>query len=199
MAGFAITILLCWLSIQWLDAPLARYFANGFTRWDFMGESFSSPVLIGLITLVVTPLAFLRLLRGVLSDFAETVIVAGCAALGSFTVNDFVLKRIFGRDGVMEYLTAPETTGFHPFHGSMFSSFPSGHSVMIATGLFVFARVYRSRLPYALATLGVIALLLVAGNWHFLSDVVAGLFLGALAGSLAGELARSHFERKRAG
>jgi membrane-associated phospholipid phosphatase len=184
--------------MAWADLPLALYFADGAARWAFMGDSFNSPILIGLITLVVAPLLLLRLIRGTLSEFSETVIVAGGAALGAFTVSDFVLKRLFGRDGVIRYLAAPETAGFHFFHGSPYSSFPSGHSVMVATALFVFARVYPSRLPLVLGALAVMTVLLLVGNWHFLSDILSGMFLGAFAGSLAGELARSHFERRRA-
>jgi membrane-associated phospholipid phosphatase len=186
----------CLLAIGWADIPLMHFFAGGAARWSFMGENFNSPVLIGLITLVIAPLLLLRLTRGTLSDFLETVIVAGCAALASFTVNDFVLKRLFGRDTLLHYLTDPATAGFHLFHGGFYSSFPSGHSVMAATGLFVFARVYPRWLPYILCLLAVMALLLLVGNWHFLSDILAGMFLGALAGSLAGELARSHFARR---
>ncbi len=178
---------------------LAHYFAAGSTSWSFMGEKFSSPVLISAITLAIGPLLVLRLVRGTLSDFAETIIVAGCAALGSFTVSDFVLKRLFGRNNVTETLASPDTAGFHFFQGSPFSSFPSGHSVMVATALFVFARVYPGRLPLVLVTLAAMAGLLLVGNWHFLSDILSGMFLGAFAGSLAGELACSHFARRRAG
>ena len=64
-------------------------------------------------------------------------------------------------------------------------------------GRFVFARVYPQRLAWVVGALLVIAVLLLLGYWHFLSDILAGMFLGALAGTLAGELAKSHFRKNR--
>ncbi len=50
---------------------------------------------------------------------------------------------------------------------------------------------------WAAGALTAMAVLLLVGNWHFLSDIAAGLYLGALAGTLAGDLAKSHFAQKR--
>lgn len=196
--AFAATVVFCVLGVAYLDVPIAIYFQRGTSHWDIAGEVFSSPVLVGLITIVIAPLLLLRLVRGSLSDFAETVIVAGGTALGTFSVNDFVLKRMFGRQDVADFLADPRGAGFHLFGGDMNSSFPSGHAVMASAGLLVMARVYPRYLPPAVAALALIAILLLVGDWHFLSDIAAGLFLGTLAGTLAGDLAKSHFELKRA-
>jgi membrane-associated phospholipid phosphatase len=51
----------------------------------------------------------------------------------------------------------------------------------------VFMRVYRvSRWPLALL-LALAAVLLVVGDWHFISDIIGGTFLGVSAGLLAGQ------------
>ena len=56
----------------------------------------------------------------------------------------------------------------------------------------VFMRLYRtSILPFS-ALLLIAAVLLIAGDWHFVSDVIAGTFLGVSAGLLAGEVFLAH-------
>ncbi len=112
-AAFAATVLFCAAAIRFLDTPIARHFQNGAPHWGLLGTIFAGPVLISLITIVILPLLFLRLLRGSLSDFAETIIVAGIGALASFSVNDFVLKRMFGRTNVENSLDQPALAGFH--------------------------------------------------------------------------------------
>ena len=197
LAALLATALFCVAAFIWLDMPIAHYFASSAPHWGLLGTIFAGPVLVGLIAAVILPLLLLRLVRGTLSDFAETVIVAGGAALASFSVNDFVLKRIFGRTDVADSLANPATAGLHLFGGDMNSSFPSGHAVMAAAGLVAFIRVYPRWRPAAIAALVLMVVLLLVGDWHFLSDIAAGLYLGALAGAVAGDLARSHFAQRR--
>jgi hypothetical protein len=53
-------------------------------------------------------------------------------------------------------------------------------------------RLYRtSILPFSVLLL-VAAVLLIAGDWHFVSDVFAGTFVGVSAGILAGEVWLAH-------
>ena len=176
LAALVATAALCAGAVPWLDMAIARHFQSEAPHWGLLGTIFAGPVLVGLIT----------------------VIVAGVAALASFSVNDFVLKRVFGRSDVADSLAQPAVAGFHLFGGDMNSSFPSGHAVMAAAGLVAFARVYPRWQPAALAASIVMVVLLLVGDWHFLSDIAAGLYLGALSGAVAGDLARSHFARRRA-
>jgi uncharacterized membrane protein len=52
----------------------------------------------------------------------------------------------------------------------------------------VFMRLYRTSILPLSALLLIAAVLLIAGDWHFVSDVIAGTFLGVSAGLLAGEV-----------
>jgi uncharacterized membrane protein YoaK (UPF0700 family) len=54
---------------------------------------------------------------------------------------------------------------------------------------------YRVALWSLAALLALAALLLVVGDWHFVSDVIAGGFVGLSAGVLAGAVWRLHSER----
>ena len=65
---------------------------------------------------------------------------------------------------------------------------------MVLAGAFaaVFMRLRRtSILPFS-ALLLVAAVLLIAGDWHFVSDVIGGIFVGVSAGLLAGEVWLAH-------
>src|SRR5207244_6861554 len=83
------------------------------------------------------------------------------------------------------------TYGFHPFQrGDDIGSFPSGHACRI----FGFAGVSMIAVPESRVVTIVLAvpmlLSLVAMNYHFVSDVIAGSVLGALIAMYAVHLAR---------
>lgn len=80
--------------------------------------------------------------------------------------------------------------GFHPFHeGSAYGSFPSGHMARVLG----FASVVWIAFPWwrwacicvSLAT----AAGLLAMNYHFVSDVIAGSFVGGIVGTYAAHFA----------
>jgi hypothetical protein len=56
----------------------------------------------------------------------------------------------------------------------------------------VLIRQYPRLWPIFGGLLGIAATLLLIGDWHFLSDIIAGLFTGGTAGFLAGELWYRH-------
>jgi len=83
------------------------------------------------------------------------------------------------------------TYGFHPFQrGDDVGSFPSGHACRILG----FAGVWMIAMPSARVIAVVLCvpmlLSLVAMNYHFVSDVIAGSVLGALIAAYAAHLAR---------
>lgn len=73
--------------------------------------------------------------------------------------------------------------GFNLFHGGQgFASFPSGHTAATCALISVLWILYpRLRPHYALAVLAV-AIGLISANYHFLSDVIAGGFVGTSTG-----------------
>jgi membrane-associated phospholipid phosphatase len=81
--------------------------------------------------------------------------------------------------------------GFHPFEmGDDVGSFPSGHAARIAAFASVFwLAIPRGRWVYAILATPML-MTLVAMNYHFVSDVVAGSVLGALVGAWAARLTR---------
>ena len=80
----------------------------------------------------------------------------------------------FIRDGVY---------GFNPFHGGPgFASFPSGHTTVTCAVMSVLWMCYpRFRPLYAMCVVAV-AIGLIGADYHFLSDCIAGAFLGVSTG-----------------
>ena len=83
------------------------------------------------------------------------------------------------------------TYGFHPFQrGDDIGSFPSGHACRILG----FATVWMIAIPNSRVVVTVLSVpmlvSLVAMNYHFVSDVIAGSVLGALIATYAAHLAR---------
>jgi membrane-associated phospholipid phosphatase len=78
------------------------------------------------------------------------------------------------------------TYGFHPFHtADDEGSFPSGHAARIAGFLSVFwLLIPRGRWLYVFMALPMLTAL-VAMNYHFVGDVIAGSVLGAIVGAWA--------------
>jgi membrane-associated phospholipid phosphatase len=76
--------------------------------------------------------------------------------------------------------------GFNFFHGGPgYSSFPSGHMTVICAVTSVLWIYYpKLRVLYALVV-AAIALGLLGADYHFVSDIIAGVLLGTVTGWLA--------------
>jgi membrane-associated phospholipid phosphatase len=79
------------------------------------------------------------------------------------------------RDGVF---------GFFPFHGGPeWGSFPLGHTTIVATTATILWLVWPELRVVWGAIVAMVAAGLIAGNYHFLSDIIGGLYLGVPSGS----------------
>jgi membrane-associated phospholipid phosphatase len=81
--------------------------------------------------------------------------------------------------------------GFHPFQfGDDIGSFPSGHAARISAFAVVFwLGMPRGRWLYAIVAVPML-IALVAMNYHFVGDIIAGFVLGAIVGVWASALSR---------
>ncbi len=80
--------------------------------------------------------------------------------------------------------------GFHPLEtGDDVGSFPSGHAARIAAFLGVFWLAEPRSRAACLLVGAPLAASLVAMNYHFVGDVIAGTFLGAIAAAYAATVA----------
>jgi membrane-associated phospholipid phosphatase len=91
----------------------------------------------------------------------------------------WLLKHVFGRTNTRFWLANKGSSDFHWFHGGGdYSSFPSGHMAVFAAFLVAIWLIYPRRRSISIGFLLVLGVALVATDYHFLSDVIAGAYLG---------------------
>jgi membrane-associated phospholipid phosphatase len=193
VAGSVLAALLVFLSYESLDRPIALLAHDYVRKFEIFGQ------IIFMVPELVVPLAGLALL-----------VVAACAIanrrlsyLQSVTVlcalSFFVAERIQAYLKIAFGRTWPETWkfdnpsfirdgvyGFNPFHGGIwFASFPSGHMTAACAIASVLWICYPKWRPLYFAVVMAVSVGLVGANYHFLSDVLAGGYLGASVGWIA--------------
>jgi membrane-associated phospholipid phosphatase len=138
------------------------------------------------IVLLVAALAWLfgRDLR----RHERVAVAAALAVLVASSIKE-QLKLAFGR-------TWPETWtnhnpswidngvfGFFPFHGgSGWGSFPSGHTTVTTAAMAVLWCAYPRLRPICWIPVALVVIGLMGADYHFISDMIAGGFLGAACG-----------------
>lgn len=169
-----------------MDVPTALYFWHVGHLRSPLNVAFASSVILTAESAVILFTVLARLMRGHMSVFAETLVIACLVSMCAYVVNDHVLKVFFGVPNPADVVHGAGHS-FNFWTGSDNSSFPSGHMVLAGAFAGVFIRLYRASIRLLSALLLIAAGLLLVGDWHFLSDIIAGAFLGTSAGILAGE------------
>lgn len=180
-----VTLLLVLLSLYQLDLPISLWVhANISSYLRFDAHKAHVPDLLFNFVLIVTTISWCGYgyLRSQHIDniHRRFFLVTGIALPLAF-VAKFYLKLLFGRIQARVWLTHPVPDVMHWFRGGPgYDSFPSGH-MLVLTPLYLALWYFYPRLRPVL-TLGwiVLALALIATNYHFLSDVLAGMYLGAV-------------------
>ena len=188
-AVFAVTLIGIAIAIRWLDIPVALIFLTKGNRFTELGTGLASAAILvtGEMVLIVG-LAIVRIVRGSLSKFAQALFIACCASLAAFVANDYILKFVFGRRTPSVLHHGIPSHVFNFFEGDQHSSFPSGHMVMATAFAVAMIRLQPRTFPVLAILLCIGATALIAGDWHFIGDVMAGAFVGGTAGLMAGEL-----------
>ena len=190
-----LSLLICALvaavAFVYFDVPIARRVYGIFGAAQSLATGFGSAVLLSIEATVALALVILRITRGHLSPFREATALACLTSICAYAINDSALKLFFGVPNPATVLHGTHHA-FNFLSGSSNSSFPSGHMVLAGAFAGVFMRLYRtSILPFS-AMLLIAAVLLIVGDWHFFSDVIAGTFVGVSAGLLAGDVWLAH-------
>lgn len=184
----AILMALCFVQI---DVPIALHFWQAGRSLSALNAPFGAAGILTLEAAVALGLILARLVRGHISRIAEALALACLASICTYGINDEVLKPFFGVPNPGEVVAGARHT-FNLLKGAGNSSFPSGHMVLAGAFAGVFMNLYRRSVWPLAALLLLAAGLLIVGDWHFLSDVIAGAFLGVSAGVLAAEVWTAH-------
>jgi membrane-associated phospholipid phosphatase len=185
LAGTTVAVVVC---VLWLDRPIALLGYEWFGRHRSVQRLAETPGLFG--PLVVLTFAIL-VARGMLARQFGTIDVVANLCVIALAVGEPLrawLKFIFGRTwpayGQPSFIFEG-AYGFHPFHGGPdFGSFPSGHALAVcavAVILWIYLPMLRALCALSVATISVA---LLAGDFHFLSDVIAGAFIGVSLSAL---------------
>jgi membrane-associated phospholipid phosphatase len=104
---------------------------------------------------------------------------------GTVSVAFFIktsLQFLFGRyapryfnSHVLMFVSDPSRYGFHWLHGG---GFPSGHMCVFSAALTSISLYYPCYRWINIGLLSILGICLIAANYHFLSDVIAGAYLG---------------------
>ena len=180
------------LSFKFLDVPVAQSFSRNLGQLSALRTGLGSAVLLSLEAATALTLVAARLVRGHLSPLSETLALASLTSICAYAVNDGVLKLFFGVPNPGSVLLQGAHHTFHLLAGFQDGSFPSGHMVLASSFGGVFMKLYPSTIWPLSILLFFGATILIFGDWHFASDVIAGAYVGMSAGILAGDLWRAH-------
>ena len=187
-------VLVCYF---WIDRPVAffvyRHHINKFQVFRWL--TYPPPEVQNWSALVLTIL----MVRRAWGPFVHWQKVLLVACLSLIVADNFriSLGDVCGRYWPETWthdnpsLIGTGTYGFHPFQrGDDIGSFPSGHACRILG----FATVWMIAAPRSRVVVTVLCapmlVSLVAMNYHFVSDVIAGSILGAIIATYAAHLAR---------
>jgi membrane-associated phospholipid phosphatase len=195
LTGLAIVI-----SFYWFDRRIALFVHNQLphgTRKVAEPLTYIPDPLIWIAAIIFVVLGLVGLKGRSLSKMQSVLLVCSVSLIVAETIKN-ELKFVFGR-------TWPETWyqnnpsfisngvyGFNWFHGGQaYASFPSGHMTAICAVVSIFWIYYpQLRLVYSIIALGVLVTL-VGADFHFLSDCIAGSFLGMSIGLITSNLPAS--------
>ena len=183
LALCAIAIVVC---IGYVDRPAAEVFdtyVRHTEQWDWINRLMAPIVLIPLGALLFLFCAGFRLLSGrQLSSWTQKPLLCCWSTMWALAA-EFVLKQVFGRGWPDPTFVEDRLYGFRFLHGGPhWSSFPSGTATISAA---IVATIWliapRLRLTCALLA-GLVCAAVIVTNQHWVSDVIAGAFLGASIG-----------------
>ena len=194
LVALAVSALLVFAAIYFIDDPVARYVHTLPWAQSLRSPALGLPVLVALSGIAVVLGAAIAANGHSLSKFVETLIIASFGLTFSVCIVEFILKRIFGRETPGEFLQNGIDT-FRWFQGLPTNSFPSGHAVQIVSVGVIFLMAYPRFRTAWFSLMGLGLVVLVLGNWHFVSDVIAGVTFGAVGGIATMTLWRSRSGR----
>jgi membrane-associated phospholipid phosphatase len=103
-------------------------------------------------------------------------------------VAKFIFQFVFGRSDPHLWLLFHHPPHFYWFRiDEGYGCFPSGHMTVFTALMATLSQYYPRYRPIFLALLILLALALIGTDYHFLSDVLAGVFLGMVVALIFGD------------
>jgi membrane-associated phospholipid phosphatase len=177
------------IAYQFLDRGIASYASAHLPKKPWFDALTQIPEWLTRFAVLVFVVSGVYALLGRALPKLLAVSLLACVSLAVASAIKEFFKVAFGR-------TWPETWtnnnpsfihnhvyGFNPFHGDQaYASFPSGHMAAICAITAVFWICYPGSRSLCVLLVAAVAIGLIGADYHFLSDIVAGGFLGWLTG-----------------
>ena len=193
LTAFVATAAVVTLCYFYVDRPVA-FFAHANTvpnrrYFDMLTRISEYLFVTAAIAFVVFGLRTLVTARW--HKWQAVLLLCGITLAVAETIKD-ELKFAFGRTWPETWinnnpsLIGNGTYGFNPFHGGGgYNSFPSGHTTAACAVAAVLWVAYPKLRPLCVLMVAAVVVGLIGADYHFVSDIVAGGFLGASTGWLA--------------
>jgi len=186
LLALALCVVAVGLCIAYVDRPLAEWLDAHVRHTEFWAAL--NLALFPFLLVVVAALFFLLGCGvSVISGHPLrpwTAIPIRCSWSTMWAVaSEMILKRIFGRGWADPTFVRDHLYGFHFLHGEThWDAFPSG-TATVSFAILVVLWILTPRWRAAgTATVVLLSVAVVIGNYHWLSDVIAGGFLGVTIG-----------------
>ena len=173
----------------WLDQPLAFFLHRNIADKTVFVWLQRLPVAFPLLSSFI--LAWCGLWTLMDRPFSRVRSVALTCSI-SFISTSLItsqLKYAFGRTWPNTWIESNPSLiqngvfGFNPFHGGLgFASFPPGHAAAICSVMTVLWWSCPNWRPIYVACVAAVVFGLIGANYHFLSDILSGMFVGTSVG-----------------
>ena len=193
--GLIVTAVAVAIAYIWLDRPFA-YFAHDTTApyrvfvWMQRVPDFFPMA----ATLVLVGFGLRSLTGRSLYRCESVALLTALSYVAAASIKE-TLKYAFGRTWPETWINSNPSlirdglSGFNPFHGGPgYASFPSGHTAAITSVVVVLWICYPRGRPLYAALIAVVVVGLLGSNFHFLSDIIAGGFVGGSTAWIATRL-----------
>ena len=177
-----IIFIVTFLSIVYLDSKIAVNVMQFLLSFRVLHRATKNipdflPPLVGIGTLLMWIIYFFRTMKKKNDVMTQFLRLAGTALPAAYLLKSF-FKYMFGRTGPRSWLLHHEPLEFHWFHKMWSGSFPSGHMTVFAAFGAAVIYYYPQYRRLVIILLGFLGIALIVTDYHFLSDVIAGTYLG---------------------
>jgi membrane-associated phospholipid phosphatase len=187
LAALAVSAILVTVCYWFVDRPFAFFVYNHKVSRHVILEWFTyPPPIVQSWTPALLAVLMIRRAWGPFRRWETALLAAGLSLVIADQCRQS-LSWVFGRYWPATWidnnpsLIGNGAYGFHPFHsGPAYGSFPSGHTARTIAVAAVFWIAYPKWRWACVAGSGLVIIGLLGMNYHFVSDVIAGGFVGAI-------------------
>lgn len=178
-----IAVLIC---VFYVDRPVAAFMAEHYfiSRHGIFSENIAATLTYGIYILLIPGFCvyFFARVYHKNNHYMRCFSLISSSVVFAFFMKS-ALQFLFGREGVHYFnsTTVLFLRNSHLYHFNWFhfgGAFPSGHMSVLSAALIPIILYFPKTKPWLYGMLGIVAALLIITDYHFVSDIIAGMYLG---------------------